>query len=224
VAPHARAATDGTLLDRPAARSVERCEGMLGRDMESVDVVQAAVVRLGNDRERPEEGGITLAIPGNDGIPHNPDTVRVGDQDRPFEEARVLDPRGAGHLTVSIETEPGSEGRVTRESSPRQDRGDTRPDRALPHNELPVTLDDRRMADLDSSHIGDRIVRPGLTLQPNAERTGIGDVLSGSVGCQDSHRAGRHTVCDACHAERHTDDAELGDKPSYHYRPARFFT
>ena len=65
VAVHAGAAADRALLDRPAARAVERRHDDLARDVAAVDVVEVAVPGLGRDRQRPHarELGVALGRP-----------------------------------------------------------------------------------------------------------------------------------------------------------------
>src|SRR5258705_2262908 len=55
IADHPGAAPDIALGHRTAARAVERGKGVLLGDVEAVDVVQRAVPRLRDDRQRPVE-------------------------------------------------------------------------------------------------------------------------------------------------------------------------
>ena len=86
---------------------------VLGLHVESVDVVQVAIISLRHDRQRPPVTRIvrpTLLHPPLDyRIAHHSYTVGVGDHHRPFEEARLLDPGRSGHLTVAVKRVPSGE-------------------------------------------------------------------------------------------------------------------
>ena len=62
-------------------------------------------------------------------VAHDADAVRVRDHHGPLEEARLLDPGGAGHLPVAVERVPGREDRVVALLASREDR---RPARTVP--------------------------------------------------------------------------------------------
>jgi hypothetical protein len=80
--------------------------------------------------------------------------VRAGGDDRALDLAALVDPRGAGHLAIAVEREPGAEHRrIEGAAAARQDRGD-----AGAH--LPAIgeiLDQGDLADGDAGDIGDRI-------------------------------------------------------------------
>ena len=113
VADHASAAADVAFFDRAAMRGVERVESILGFHVESVDVVQPAVPGFGHHGERPpvafHVGRAVLDFPGDDGVAHHADAVRVGDHDGAVEKAGVFEPGCAGHLAVAVEREPAAE-------------------------------------------------------------------------------------------------------------------
>lgn len=90
----------------------------------------------------------------------------------------MLDPGGARHFTVAIQTEPSSKDGISRFSTARKNCRNAGPNRALSNDKLPFTLDDRRMSNLDTSDICDCIVRARFTSEVNAERPSIGNLLS----------------------------------------------
>src|SRR5260370_426908 len=101
------AAANAAFFDRTGFRGVDGVEGVLGLDVEAVDVVEPAVPGFGNDGKRPPvAGGIRLAMrdaPLDDRVAHHANAVRVGDHHRSFEEAGFFDPGGAGHFAVAVE-------------------------------------------------------------------------------------------------------------------------
>ena len=96
VADHARPAADVAFGHAPGPRAGPGREDVLLLDVETVDVVEVAVIGLGDDRQRPPHGGradrALFDLIGDDGVAHHADAVRVGDHDRPFEVAGLLDP------------------------------------------------------------------------------------------------------------------------------------
>ena len=94
VADHAGAAADVAFFHGAAVGSIEGVEGVLGLDVESIDVVQIAVPGFGDDGQGPpvafHVGLAALHFPGDDRIAHHADAVGVGDHDRAVEECRTL--------------------------------------------------------------------------------------------------------------------------------------
>tara|TARA_B100002049_G_scaffold230002_1_gene206336 strand:+ start:195 stop:521 length:327 start_codon:yes stop_codon:yes gene_type:complete len=84
VAAHACPPSDRTLLDRATTSSIERGERMLSCDMEAIDIIQAAIIGLSYNRKRPQKGWIAIPLPSDHCITHNPDAVRVRNQDGPL--------------------------------------------------------------------------------------------------------------------------------------------
>ena len=187
VTAHAGATTHGSLLDAPCARIPERLERVLRLHVEAVDIVETSVVGLRNDRERPQEVRVSLPHPIDDRIPHDTHAVRVGDQDRALQDPGVLDPGRARHLAVPVQTEPGSERRVTGITASRQDCRYTCAHRTLAYHKRPLPANDRAVADLHTRDIRDRVVRPGSARQRDAESPRVGDSLRAAKSRRAEH-------------------------------------
>ena len=169
----------------PDAPTPGRLEDVLRLHVKSVDVVQEPVPRLGDDRQRPPVarcvGATLLHAPGDRRVAHDADAVRVGQEDRPFEEARLLDPGRARHLAVAVLREPaGEDGVVVGALAARQHDRHARAHRTLSDLELAVARDQRGVPDLDARDVGDRVVRarrclrtarPGRAHEASAPRT-----------------------------------------------------
>src|SRR2546427_12906139 len=78
-------------------------------------------------------------------------------------------PGGAGHLAVAVHREPAGEHGVVGVLAAREDRGDARPDRTLPHNELAASRHEGPVADFDAAHIGDGVEGPGRAFERDAQ-------------------------------------------------------
>ncbi len=166
VADHAGPSADIALRNRSAARAVESGEDVLRPNMEAVDVVELAVPRLGNDRQRPPiSGRIGFPLsdaPLNCSVAHDADAVRVGDQHGPFEKSGFIDPVRPCHFAVAIEAEHAGEyGLIPARFAARENGGDP--------GANGVALDQRRIADCDAGHIGDRVERAGRTVERYAQ-------------------------------------------------------
>jgi hypothetical protein len=109
MAAHACSASDRTLLDRSTTSAIKRREGVLGRNMEAIDIIQAPIVRLSHDRKRPEKRGVTIPLPSDHRITHHTYAMRIGNQNRTLKQPRMLNPSRTGHFTVSIQAEPCGE-------------------------------------------------------------------------------------------------------------------
>ena len=113
VADHPGAAADVSLGDASARRALDRRDDMFRLHVKSVDVVQRAVPRLGDDRQRPRlEESQMLGGPLDRRVAHDADAMRIGDEYRTLEKARFLDPGRAGHLAVAVQRKPAGEHRV----------------------------------------------------------------------------------------------------------------
>ena len=127
-------------------------EGVLGLDVETVDVVEPAVPGLGDDGQRPPvAAGIGLAVgdaPLDDGVAHDADAVGVGDHHGAFEEAGFFDPGGAGHFAVAVVREPAGEDGIHHGIfAARENGGNACADGALADDELALAGDERGVAD-----------------------------------------------------------------------------
>ena len=111
--------------------------------MEPVDVVQVAIPRFGDYRKRPGllRKAAALHRPGNDGIAHQPNRVRIGNGDRAFEKARFFHPGGARHFAISVLREPSGVNRLGIGSPPREDHGHPGAYRTLANDQLAFAAD-----------------------------------------------------------------------------------
>ena len=171
---HPGAAAHRALGDRAAGGVVEGRENMFPAHMEAVDVVEEAVPGLGDQRQAPVRGGEVLLRPGDGGLVDRSHAVGVRDHHRPFEDAPVPEPGGAGHLAVAVQGEPGGEDPAAAPPAPGEDRGDAGAHRALADPERALAADDRAVADLDAGNIGDRVQRPRRAVEGDAEVAGAG--------------------------------------------------
>src|ERR1700724_1086663 len=109
-------------------RVVEGVKRVFWLHVESVDVVEIAVPSLGDYGQGPpvafHVGRAVLDLPCDDGVANHSDAVRVGNHDGTVEESRVVDPRGARHFAVAIESEPCGKDGVVAGLSPGMNGGD----------------------------------------------------------------------------------------------------
>ena len=168
VAPHARAAADGTFLHRAGLRAVERLERMHRLDVLAVGVVQE-IERLGDDRVGEHEVAAVLQLPLDGRVADGAHAVGAGQEDRPFQETRFLDPVDAGHVAVAVQIERGRKHRIPVAARPRKDGRDTGADRALPWHQLALAFDQGDVAHRDAGDVGDRICGARLAGKRNAE-------------------------------------------------------
>ena len=196
----------------PAMGGVERIEDMLRLDMETIDIVEPAVPGLRHNRQAPVKTARVRAAlldsPVNDGVAHDADTVRVGDRDRAFEESTFLQPGRPRHLAVAVETEDAGIDRIV-VFSPRQDRGHAGADRALADFDFSFAADQRRVADLNASDVGDRVERARGAVEGNAEGASADGLRRRRGGLRlagerddgrprKSARTTRRGMCDSC--------------------------
>ena len=165
VADHARPAADVALGDRPVGRRRERRVQVLGVDVEAVDVVERAVVRLADHRQRPDRVAHAVGPRGrlDQRVAHHPDAVRVRDADRPAQHPGLPDPLEPGELAVAVEPmRPGEDRLGPDVAVVRDDGGDAGADRSRARPQRAVARDERRVPDADAGDVGDRVERPRL--------------------------------------------------------------
>ncbi len=188
VADHTRAAPDVTFFDRAGVGDIEGVEGVFWLDVKSVDVVEPAVPSFGDHGQRPEVAfhvrRAVFELPGNDGVAHDADAVRVGDHHGAVEEAGIVDPRGAGHFTITVKRKPGGEDGVVGSFSARMDGGHAGTHRSLADYEFAFAGDERGVSDFDALDVGDGVVGAGIAIEWDAEIAGSGLGLGGSCDCE----------------------------------------
>ena len=89
----------------------------------------------------------------------------------------MLNPSGARHFTVAIQAEPGCEDRIPSLSTARKNRSHPGTNGTMSNDESTLTLDDRRMPDLDTGDIRNRIVRAMLTSELNTKGPSVWNLL-----------------------------------------------
>ena len=115
MADHARAAADVPLFHGAVRGCVDGGAHVLWLDVHPVDVIQQAVPGLPDHRKTPE---FALVFPQVDfgryeGVPDDPDRVRIGQADRGAKHSRFPDPLQAGQLAVAVQpVSAGEEGLV----------------------------------------------------------------------------------------------------------------
>jgi hypothetical protein len=161
MAYHAGATTNVSLRDPATGGAIQRGDGMRGCHVKAVDVVESAVVGLGDNRQPPGLQPWTRDLPLKDGIAYDADAVRIGNPDRPFEQPALSKPGGARHLAVAVEREPRAEHRVVTRLAAWMDNGDAGADRPLSHLEPSLTGNERRVPHFNAGDVGDRVEYPG---------------------------------------------------------------
>jgi hypothetical protein len=120
---------------------------VLRADVHPVDVVEDAVVRLGDDRQAPPvsvgaTGRPHLGLVADQRIADDPDAVSVGDGDRAGERTALAQPLQAGHLAGPVERVAAREDRpIPGVLAARQDHGDAGPNRPRADDERSLAGD-----------------------------------------------------------------------------------
>jgi hypothetical protein len=134
--------------------------------VEAVLVVEQAVRGLADDRQGPRRPGRPWSIDhlGHQRVAHHPDAVRVGEGDGRGQHPRLADPLEPGHLAVAVEAVAAGEHRLVHVGwSARDDHRDAGPDRPVADHQWTLAFDEGGVADTDAWHVGDGVVRAGLT-------------------------------------------------------------
>ncbi len=137
-------------------------EGVLGLDVETVDVVEPAIPSFGDDRERPPvAGGVGLAMrnaPLDDRVADDADAVCVGDHHWTLEKAGLLHPSCAGHFPIAVERPPTGKDRIAHGIfTARENRGDAGADGAFADLEFAFTEVERGVAHGNAWNVGDGV-------------------------------------------------------------------
>src|ERR1700732_3939063 len=101
-------------------------------DVKPVGVVQKPIISFGHDGKGPKSPAeaigsglaLMLDLPGDVGITHHADTMRVSNEDGAIQKTGFLEPRGSSHLAIAVEREPSPECRIIGLLSARPDGGD----------------------------------------------------------------------------------------------------
>ncbi len=160
---------DRPFRDAARMRVGERLAKMIAGHVLTVDVVQEAVPRLADDRQRPGLTRAALApLDRAQRVAHDADAVRVRDRDLARQETSLADPREPGQLAVAVQPmRAGERGIGPRRSRPRTHHRDSRAHRADADLERSVAADHRRMTHADALDVRDRVQRAG---RPESDR------------------------------------------------------
>ena len=153
-ARRSRAGADRPFGDRPSGSGPDGLEDVGLRDVPAADVVEPAVVRLAHDGIDRSDLLVSREAerPVDDGVRRRRDAQGVGQDDRRFERAELLDLGHAGELAVAVaDRDPGRDLVLEEVADVRQNGRHARPD-VLP-------FDERDLADLDPGDVGDGVER-----------------------------------------------------------------
>ena len=164
MADHAGATADRTFRDAAGMRVGERLVKVIAGHVLTVDVVQDAIPRLADDRQRPGLAHAALApLDGAQRVAHHADAVRVRDRDLARQETRLADPREPGQLAVAVQAmRPGERGVGPGRPGSWPDHRHSRAHRADPDLERPIAADHGRVTDADALDVRDRVVVLGV--------------------------------------------------------------
>ena len=137
----------------PGSAASSRRDDVRRRDRSRLDVVEQRVVALGHDGQRnvvaASDGGMMFDHPADDAVRGAPDVERIGQHDRFFEIARLVDPMRSRHLAVAVEGKEGGRDLVIPGIGIGQNGGRARADVAA--------FDFCQMCDPNAADVGDRV-------------------------------------------------------------------
>ena len=145
--------------------------------MEAVEIIDSAIPGFGHDRQCPRVVALRqlagIAQPLDHRIAHDADTVGIGHHHGPGQQARLVNPGGAGHFTVAVQPEPTGQRRIgVGTEAARQDCGDAGADRALALLQWRLAGNQRRVAHQDPGDVGDGIVGSRGSVEWHTEVSG----------------------------------------------------
>ena len=196
-----RAAADVRRLHVLAVRVVQEVEG-LGHH------------RIGED-ELPALGELPLER----GVADDADAVGAGEEDRAFEEPRLLDPVDPGHVAVAVLVEGGGHDEVPVALGPGQDRGDAGANRALAGNELALALHDGGVAHRHAGHVGDGVAGSGGVGEGNAEIAGARAAPTMRTGQVESRSTAKRARSSPTRPSRSSSEKARSSLPTISSRP-----
>ena len=132
---------------------------MLGKNMLAVDIVQHAVIGLGDHRHGPDmfvAEGLAVGVdhPAGRGVMYHPHRMGVGNADRAGEIAGVVNPVHPGHLAIAVKAElPGPDRAGFGVMAVGQDRRD-------PGADPRGIVDQRGIADQNAGDVRYGVMRP----------------------------------------------------------------
>ena len=136
--------------------------------MAALNVVQSAIVALGHDRcervIRDTDLRILCDHPAHDAVRHAWDIERVREGDGIFKEARLRDPCEAGHFSGAVQHKRAGGHLLMPGILAGNHNGHACADWALAWLKRSLALDEGRVADFHTGHVGNRIQRARLRL------------------------------------------------------------
>ena len=189
VADHPRATADGALGHPPRTGLRDRLVHVGRLDVKAVDVVEHPVPGLSHDREAPPVAGLRtplLQLVRDQRIAHDADAVRVGQGDRGGQHPGLANPLQTGQLTVAVEAVGTSEQGLPPQRSRRQDHRHPGANRAPADLERALTLDQRRVTNPHTGHVGNRVVGTWRSLADDDPGFARSHPLAGSTHLSDS--------------------------------------
>src|ERR1700741_1052456 len=162
VANHAGAATNRAFFYRPATSGFDGVKGGLRLYVKPIDVVQPAVPRLRDDRQRPpivvRPDFAVRDCPLDNRVAHDADAVCVGDHHGSDQKTGFFDPGGSSHFSLSMERPPACEqAGVAHILSARENCSNSRTHWPLANLELAFTGNERAVAYRHSGHVSDGV-------------------------------------------------------------------
>lgn len=161
MADHAAAPAHGTLLYCPSRGVLHGLSDVLGLDVETVDVVDQAVIGFQYHRHVPVETSVVrlmLSIQRNQRITHHAEAVGVGEGNRAGQQTRLTNPLKPGGVAIAVEhMHPGETRLLVGRALAWFDQGNAGADVATGAGATAHVA----MTDAHTWHIGDGIERAG---------------------------------------------------------------
>ena len=110
VAEHSRASADAPFSGNAAGGRCDCLEHVLLVEVKGVDVIERAVVGLGDDWQHPAFGVAVVHSVLHQGIPDEAHLMGVGDADDQSQHSRFFYPGNAGHFAVSVKGKIAAKG------------------------------------------------------------------------------------------------------------------
>ena len=96
----------------------------------------------------------------------------IRDRNRTFQKPAFLNPGGAGHFAVAVQTENAGVNRIVFFAT-RQNSGNTGAHRPFADFEFSLAVNEGGVTDLDTRHVGDRVELSGHSVEGNAQIEGL---------------------------------------------------
>src|SRR6266849_6641329 len=111
---HSSATTDVTFRHGTSRSCCQGLHNMFRLDVQAIDIIQTAIIRLSHDWKRPEL--VVWLVMGDSinhqGIAHHAYTMRIGQSNWGGQCTRLSEPFQPGHFAVTVEPMAASEERI----------------------------------------------------------------------------------------------------------------